>query len=525
MIRITRDFLPAQLTTRIGYRANLAQLPKTANFDPTVPNSELIDAVNFTVDPTTAGAGTVAANETNTFLQSSVAGGAITAFDTGGNPVNVQFRWAKTSNTKTAAAITGSAIGNVNDLGAGIAGFNDGAAATVTGSVVGAPGNIGGGATADVTITIGGVANTFDISDAGSDTLAALEAAIDTAFGTDVASIVGGNQLVLTATNKTDTIVITDVDAGAAALAGLTEGVTTNPTAAANDLFRLTHNGINYDFKIGTDTGEFNTLANLVNDINGTATLNNAITADGGGGVLAVTADDVATSFSVAGDANAVAGLGLTSNTFNPGNAGTDIWNLFYLTNSNASGTTTQWLNVGQSYAFGANGLPNPALPNVVISALTVNGVTIGNVTLDHGTTGLSQFADINGTVTVTDINQNGFATGELSSISISDEGRLVGNYTNGETLDISEVTIATFNADNGLSRLDGGAFAATNASGSALTGGGSGSVIAQSLEGSNSDIANEFSKLIVTQQAYAAGTRIVSTADEMLQEALNMVR
>jgi flagellar hook protein FlgE len=49
--------------------------------------------------------------------------------------------------------------------------------------------------------------------------------------------------------------------------------------------------------------------------------------------------------------------------------------------------------------------------------------------------------------------------------------------------------------------------------------------IIGGALEASNTDISDEFTKLIVTQQAYAAGTRIVSTADEMLQEALNMIR
>jgi len=105
--------------------------------------------------------------------------------------------------------------------------------ASVTGSVVGTPGNIGGVASAQVTIDIGGTPQNFDISDGGLDTLAALEAAIDTAFGANVATIVGGNQLQLTATNATDTITITDIDAGAAALAGLTTGATTNPTATA----------------------------------------------------------------------------------------------------------------------------------------------------------------------------------------------------------------------------------------------------------------------------------------------------
>ncbi len=105
--------------------------------------------------------------------------------------------------------------------------------ASVLGGVVGTPGDIGGAAPAQVTIDIGGNPQNFDISDGGLDTLAALEAAIDLAFGANVATIVGGNQLQITATNATDTITITDIDAGAAALAGLTTGATTNPTASA----------------------------------------------------------------------------------------------------------------------------------------------------------------------------------------------------------------------------------------------------------------------------------------------------
>ena len=110
----------------------------------------------------------------------------------------------------------------------------DGPHATVLGGVVATPGDIGGAAAAQVTIDIGGNAQTFDISDGGFDTLTALEAAIDAAFGADVASIVGGNQLQIAATDPTESITITDVDAGAAALAGLTAGVTTNPTATAS---------------------------------------------------------------------------------------------------------------------------------------------------------------------------------------------------------------------------------------------------------------------------------------------------
>lgn len=106
--------------------------------------------------------------------------------------------------------------------------------ATILGGVVATPGDIGGAAPAQFTIDIGGNIQTFDVSDGGFDTLAALEAGIDAAFGADVASIVGGNQLQITATDPTESITITDIDAGAAALAGLTSGTVANPTATAS---------------------------------------------------------------------------------------------------------------------------------------------------------------------------------------------------------------------------------------------------------------------------------------------------
>ena len=109
----------------------------------------------------------------------------------------------------------------------------DGPEASILGGVVLSPGDIGGLATAEFTVDIGGNIQTFNVSDGGFDSLTALEMAIDTAFGSDVASIVGGNQLQLTAPNITDSITVTDVNAGAAALAGLTPGTVANPTGTA----------------------------------------------------------------------------------------------------------------------------------------------------------------------------------------------------------------------------------------------------------------------------------------------------
>jgi flagellar hook protein FlgE len=205
-------------------------------------------------------------------------------------------------------------------------------------------------------------------------------------------------------------------------------------------------------------------------------------------------------------------------------NGGAERWNLFILTNANATGTQPAWTRVGGDYTFGANGSPNPAVEFTDLTALTVNGVTVGNVRLQHGANGLTQFADPNGTAEVTALNQNGYAAGEFVSVSVNDNGRVVVSYNNGQQLEVAQVVTANFNAVNQLKRMDGGVFAATSESGEPILDN-DGGIIGSSLEASNTDISEEFTRLIVTQQAYAAGTRIVSTADEMLHEALNMVR
>ncbi|MDW3327074.1 hypothetical protein NQ223_26100, partial [Escherichia coli] len=70
-----------------------------------------------------------------------------------------------------------------------------------------------------------------------------------------------------------------------------------------------------------------------------------------------------------------------------------------------------------------------------------------------------------------------------------------------------------------------GGAFEATDESGGALFGKGGSTIVGSSLENSNTDIADEFTKLIVTQQAYSANTKVITTTNSMVQDLLNVVR
>ena len=203
---------------------------------------------------------------------------------------------------------------------------------------------------------------------------------------------------------------------------------------------------------------------------------------------------------------------------------GTDTWNLYYLSNSAATGSQAMWTNVGTDYKFGSDGALSPPVTQTAISNLTVNGVSLGNITLVHGTNGITQFSDANGTASVTALTQNGYAAGQYTSVAVNDSGRIVASYSNGQQLDIAQVVTANFNAADSLKRLNGGAFSETSESGGAILSSGSG-ISGSSLEASNTDISSEFSRLIVTQQAYAAGTKIVTTANDMLQQALNMIR
>ncbi|WP_398470206.1 flagellar hook-basal body complex protein [Tardiphaga sp.] len=201
-----------------------------------------------------------------------------------------------------------------------------------------------------------------------------------------------------------------------------------------------------------------------------------------------------------------------------------DTWNLFYQVDANATGTTAAWQNVGTDFTFGSNGQMNPVIGQVTLNNMTINGKTLGNITMAFGSGGLTQFADTNGNAQVNQIEQDGYAAGQLKSVSVSNEGRVVGSYSNGRNIDLAEVSIATFNGADFLKRIDGGAFEVTNESGEALFGKG-GSISGSSLESSNTDIADEFTKLIITQQAYSANTKVITTTNTMVQDLLNVMR
>ena len=202
-----------------------------------------------------------------------------------------------------------------------------------------------------------------------------------------------------------------------------------------------------------------------------------------------------------------------------------DSWNLFYQTDPSATGTQVAWVNVGTNFVFNSDGsLSSPSGSAITVPGVTVNGQSLGNLTMNFGSGALTQFASTGGTATVNTITQNGYAAGQLQSVAINNSGLVVGTFSNGQNIDLASVTLSHFNGTNYLKALNGGAFAVTDQSGPAIAGA-SGRISGSSLEGSNTDIADEFTKLIVTQQAYSANTKVITTANQMVQDLLNVLR
>ena len=205
-------------------------------------------------------------------------------------------------------------------------------------------------------------------------------------------------------------------------------------------------------------------------------------------------------------------------------NGGTDTWELFYQVNSSATGTQVAWQNAGTDFTFDSAGKLSPAVTNTTLTGVTLNGTVVGNIDLASPVGSITQFASTNGNSSVTQIQQNGYAAGQLQSIAVTGTGTITGTFSNGQNVALAVVPLVHFNGPNALKALDGGAYQATDDSGPAIQGG-SGKIVGQSLEGSNTDIATEFTKLIVTQQAYSANTKVITTANQMSQDLLNILR
>ena len=148
---------------------------------------------------------------------------------------------------------------------------------------------------------------------------------------------------------------------------------------------------------------------------------------------------------------------------------------------------------------------------------------------LDQGGTGLAgvtQFASASAT---TFVGQDGYGSGQLSSIQIDRKGIVQGVFTNGQTRPLAQVAVARVTAPELLERAGGNLYAITRDSGDAVMGaagdGGRAFIAAGTLEQSNVDIAEQFVRMIAAQRAFEANSKTITTADQLLSELIQMKR
>lgn len=142
------------------------------------------------------------------------------------------------------------------------------------------------------------------------------------------------------------------------------------------------------------------------------------------------------------------------------------------------------------------------------------------------GTDGTTQYA---GPSNVLDQHGDGFGTGSLTGVSVDGNGVVSGTYSNGQKVPVAELAIAKFRSNDGLGRAGHNLWVASRESGDPAMGtsgsGGRGSITAGALEQSNVDIAQQFVDMIAHQRAFQANSKTITTADEMLQELVNLKR
>lgn len=178
--------------------------------------------------------------------------------------------------------------------------------------------------------------------------------------------------------------------------------------------------------------------------------------------------------------------------------------------------------------SFGVDGeLTGPADFNVNIAAGAIPNA--GAVDMTIGGVGERRFTQFGGSTAIAAINQNGSSTGTLQSVTVGQDGVLVGAYSNGQVRPIAQVALATFSNAEGLERVSGSSFRNSTNSGLAQVGtvgsGGRGLMAAGVLEMSNVDLAEEFTQLIRAQRGFQANSRVVTASDELLQEIVNLKR
>jgi flagellar hook protein FlgE len=116
-----------------------------------------------------------------------------------------------------------------------------------------------------------------------------------------------------------------------------------------------------------------------------------------------------------------------------------------------------------------------------------------------------------------------------MSSITVTADGTIQATFGAGQTVDVAQLALANFSNPKGLMKLGSSRYGESEAAGIANVGvagsGGRGSLIGSALEGSNVDIAQEFTNMILAQRGYQANSKTITVSDELLVDTLALKR
>jgi len=170
----------------------------------------------------------------------------------------------------------------------------------------------------------------------------------------------------------------------------------------------------------------------------------------------------------------------------------------------------------GAAPASGSFNLTIPWAASTGLAAQTI-AINLGTV---NSTGGLTQFDSASA---LNSASLDGSLFGSVTGVNVGKDGTVTAQFSNGLSQDVYKIPVATFTNPDGLAQVNGNAYVPTKASGAAnvneANSGNAGAIASQSLEASTVDLATEFTNLITTQRAYSASARIITTANEMLQE------
>ncbi|MDR3415007.1 MAG: flagellar hook protein FlgE [Nevskia sp.] len=199
--------------------------------------------------------------------------------------------------------------------------------------------------------------------------------------------------------------------------------------------------------------------------------------------------------------------------------SGAGAWKVY----TTVDGTLEPPGSTGTSISFGSTGTLSAASPQTLTVPFTPgNGAAAMSATLSLAST--TQYGN---TFSVNSLTQNGYATGQLTGVSVSGAGVVTANYSNGQTTNLGQVAMANFPDPQGLQQLGNDTWAQTAASGAALPGAAGssdfGTIQAGALESSNVDLTQQLVDMMNAQRNYQANSQVISTSDQLLQTILHL--